>query len=94
MSNTIPNKSVGTTGATVAADNAPEQPSVKRDGEYILIRLPRDDAHSFMVALAECPCRAVKSNATREIRVRLSKALARLISPKPVQRHPLHNNGR
>lgn len=75
-------------------DAAITQPSVKLDGGDVVIRLPRDDAHSFMVALAECPCRAVKSNATKEIRVRLCKALARLVSPKSVQRHALHNSGR
>ncbi|MFV1644918.1 hypothetical protein VWZ82_12920 [Phaeobacter sp. JH20_41] len=55
-------------------------PTVKAEGDEIVIRLPRSEAHGLMVALSECPCRAVKSNTTKTIRNRLSKALGRLIS--------------
>ncbi|MFV1549465.1 hypothetical protein VXL03_05005 [Phaeobacter sp. A90-2a-3-a] len=55
-------------------------PTVKAEGDEIVIRLPRSEAHGLMVALSECPCRSVKSNATKTIRNRLSKALGRLIS--------------
>ncbi|MDF9301627.1 hypothetical protein P5P81_03385 [Tritonibacter mobilis] len=64
--------------------------SVKLEGEDLVIRMPKDRAQSLRVALAECPCRATKSNATQNIRSGLSMAIGRAISPKPVQRNPLY----
>lgn len=55
-------------------------PVFKLDGEDIWIRLPRDEAHALCVALAPCPCRAPKSNATANIRTRIGKGLARILA--------------
>lgn len=49
--------------------------SVTKDGEYVVIRVHQDDAHGLRVALAPCPCKAPKSNATAAIRERLRRAL-------------------
>lgn len=52
--------------------------SVRVEGGMVVIRLPLTEAHGLRVALAECPCRAPKSNETMNIRQRLAKALGRL----------------
>lgn len=57
-------------------------PSCKLEGEDVVIRLPRAEAHGLCVALAPCPCRAPKSSATTNIRNRLAKGLALLLAPK------------
>ncbi|WP_104019094.1 hypothetical protein [Roseovarius nitratireducens] len=54
--------------------------SVKRDGEYAVIRIPMADIHRLRVSLEQCPCRAPKSNEATEIRESLSGALGRLES--------------
>ncbi len=56
----------------------PETPTVREDGDMVVIRLPRGDADDLRVGLAPCPCKATKSTATSDIRARLSKALGRL----------------
>lgn len=53
--------------------------SVSVEGGFVVIRIPLDDAHSFCVALDECPCRATKSTATSSIRVRIKLAIGRAI---------------
>ena len=52
--------------------------SVRIEAGMVVIRLPLTEAHGLRVALAECPCRAPKSNETMNIRQRLAKALGRL----------------
>lgn len=52
--------------------------SVRIEDGIVVIRLPLYDAHGLRVALAECPCKASKSNATKSIRQRLATALGRL----------------
>ena len=52
--------------------------SVRVEGGVVVIRLPVGEAHGLRVALAECPCRAAKSNETANIRQRLVKALGRV----------------
>ena len=52
--------------------------SVRVEHGMVVIRIPLKDAHGLRVALAECPCRAPKSNATKDIRQRLATALGRL----------------
>jgi len=54
------------------------QASVKKDGEYAIIRIPMDEIHGLRVALRPCPCRAAKSNSTKDIRESLASALGRL----------------
>lgn len=51
---------------------------VSKEGDMAVIRWPMSDLHALRVALAECPCRAVKSKATQETRRTLDRALARL----------------
>ena len=62
--------------------NAPIQtppgPSVRIEAGMAVIRIPIDQIHGLRVALAECPCRATKSTATRSIRQRLERALGML----------------
>ena len=53
------------------------QKPITREGEYIVIRLPVSKAHSLRVALADCPCKAAKSNATANIRKWLAGELAK-----------------
>lgn len=48
------------------------------EGDEVVIRLPMSDLHGLRVALEECPCKATKSNATRDVRQRISRALGRL----------------
>lgn len=55
-----------------------DAPTVREEGDTVVIRLPKEDAHGLRVALAPCPCRAPKSIATEGIRTRLSRALGRL----------------
>lgn len=52
--------------------------SVKIEGGMLVIRMPVAEAHGFRVALAECPCKAPKATATKNIRQRLSQAIGRL----------------
>lgn len=54
--------------------------SVRKEDGYAVIRVPMRDVQGLRVALAECPCRAVKSTDTANFRIRLSMALGRLIS--------------
>lgn len=57
--------------------------SIRRDGQHLLIRLPIAEAHSLRVALQPCPCKGAKSTATADIRIRMSKAIAKAIFSKP-----------
>lgn len=52
--------------------------SVRVEGDMAVIRIPLAEVHGLRVALAECPCRAAKSNETANIRQRLVKALGRV----------------
>ena len=45
-----------------------------------MIRMPIQDVQALRVALAECPCRAVKSEATTATRRALDKALAQAMA--------------
>ena len=45
-----------------------------------MIRIPVDQVQGLRVALAECPCRAVKSEATTATRRALDKALAQALA--------------
>ena len=57
--------------------------SVRIDNDgHAVIRIPLDEVHGLRVALAECPCRAVKSEATTATRRALDKALAQAIAKK------------
>ena len=57
--------------------------SVKIDDDgHAVIRIPLDQVHGLRVALAPCPCRAVKSDATSATRSALDKALAQAMSKK------------
>ena len=53
--------------------------SVRIEDGHAVIRIPLDQVHGLRVALAECPCRAVKSEATTAIRRALDKALAQAL---------------
>lgn len=57
--------------------------SIKRDGDYLVIRLPVSEVHGLRVALQPCSCRAAKSNATAGIRDKLDKGLAKALFAKP-----------
>ena len=50
--------------------------SVKREGDYAVIRIPLAEVHSLRVALAPCPCKGHKTISTGQIRDRLERALA------------------
>ena len=52
--------------------------SVKREGEFAVIRLPISEVQALRVALASCPCKAPKSTATTATRERLRQALGKL----------------
>lgn len=56
--------------------------SVTRDGDHIVIRIPREDAFGLRVVMDNCKCCAAKSAATEEYRASLvgplKAALARL----------------
>lgn len=52
--------------------------SVRLEDGMAVIRLPPEEVHGLRVALAECPCRAAKSNVTKDIRDRLCRALGKL----------------
>lgn len=56
----------------------PDRASVRIEGDMCVIRVPRDEVHGLRVALAECPCKAPKSNGTKNIRQRLATALGTL----------------
>ena len=57
--------------------------SVRIDNDgHAVIRIPLDEVHGLRVALAECPCRAVKSEATTATRRALDRALAQAIAKK------------
>jgi len=47
-----------------------------------VIRIPLNEVHGLRAALAECPCRAVKSEATTATRRALDRALAQAIAKK------------
>jgi len=57
--------------------------SIKRDGDYLVIRLPVSEVQGLRVALQPCSCRAAKSNATAGIRDKLDKGLAKALFAKP-----------
>lgn len=63
---------------TPAKSDAAAGASVRVEQGMVVIRIPVQDAHGLRVALAECPCRAPKSNATKDIRQRLVVALGRI----------------
>ncbi|MTH66719.1 hypothetical protein [Paracoccus shanxieyensis] len=52
--------------------------SVRIEDGHAVIRIPLPEVHALRVALAECPCRAPKSEATADIRKRLAVALGRI----------------
>jgi len=52
--------------------------SVKREGDFAVIKVPMSEVHGLRVVLSGCPCRATKSTPTQNVRDRLDKALARL----------------
>lgn len=52
--------------------------TIKKEGNDILVRFPKEDLHGLRVALEECPCRNTKSNATMAIRKRLANGLAQV----------------
>lgn len=62
--------------------NDAQQPTVRVEGGYAVVRIPLDQVHGMRVALAECPCRATKSFATADIRKSLERALGRLRLPR------------
>lgn len=53
--------------------------SVKREGGFVVIRVPIEEAHGLRVALAPCPCKGAKSISTASIRWRLAKALGKVV---------------
>jgi hypothetical protein len=53
--------------------------TIKREGEYAVIRIPMQEVQSFRVALEECPCKSAKSVSTATFRQRLVKGLGRLL---------------
>ena len=48
---------------------------VKIENGMAVIYVPADEIHGLLVALAPCPCKGPKSNATQDIRDRLANAL-------------------
>ena len=54
--------------------------SVRIEDGHAVIRIPLDEIHALRVALAPCPCRAVKSDATTATRRALDKALAQAMA--------------
>ncbi len=52
--------------------------SIRRDGDFAVIRIPMSEVHGLRVALNPCPCTGPKSTATTSIRDRIEKGLARL----------------
>ena len=52
--------------------------SIKRDGDYAVIRIPLEDIHSLRVALRPVKAGETTSNSTQNIRDRLDKGLAKL----------------
>ncbi len=56
--------------------------SVRIEDGHAVIRIPLDEVHGLRSALAECPCRAVKSEATTATRRALDRALAQAIAKK------------
>ena len=57
-----------------------DAPTISRKGDRVIVDIHVDEARELNVALAPCPCRAVKSTATTRIRARLSKGLSRILS--------------
>lgn len=61
----------------------------------VVVTLPLEDVHSLRVALQPCPCTGPKSSATKGIRERLSKGLAKAMFKKPTDPptgfHVTHN---
>jgi len=67
------------------ASKPPEEKSfgvITRDGDFINIRIARDEVQSLRIALQPCACKAAKSKATAGIRERLSRGLARAMFAK------------
>ena len=56
--------------------------SIKRDGDYAVIRVPMEDVHSLRVALRPIKAGETTSIATQSIRDRLDKGLAKLEVPR------------
>lgn len=54
--------------------------SVRIEDGHAVIRIPLEQVHGLQVALAPCPCRAVKSEATTATRRGLEKALAQALA--------------
>jgi hypothetical protein len=54
--------------------------SAKVEDGFAVIRIPLPEVHGLVVALGECPCKAVKSASTKSLRVRLRRALIKLQS--------------
>lgn len=52
--------------------------SVTKEGDYAVIRLPLSEVHGLRVALEECPCKAPKSDGTKNVRQILKQALGRI----------------
>lgn len=61
-------------------DNDNARGSIKREGQFAVIRLPMSEVHALRVALAECPCRATKSTETAAIRARIAHGLGVLVA--------------
>ena len=53
---------------------------VRIEGDHVVIRVPIRQAHGFRVALAECPCRGMKSAATQNIRRSLDAAMGKVLA--------------
>lgn len=49
--------------------------TARMEDGFVVLRIHPDDLHRVGVALAECPCRAVKSNATKDDREWLRGAI-------------------
>lgn len=62
--------------------DAPPKPSVRREGDYAVIRVLIDQVHELRVTLEPCPCRATKSHATTARRAALCAALGKLEARK------------
>jgi hypothetical protein len=56
---------------------APILGTVSRDGDLVVIRLPKARAHELRVALAACPCTATKSTEGQVLRDALAQAIGK-----------------
>jgi len=61
----------------MTTDRPEKQGKIRVEDGMAVICVPADEIHGLLVALAPCPCRAPKSNATQGIRDRLATALKR-----------------